>query len=99
MHQTTGTYVEDRRIDTCWEEYCVVGQGAIQTILAGKGMKQGVRTHLEMYQALLSLYLQSFFGENKDICLESLCYPGRLTFSLTSLLETMTGMILVRHLM
>ena len=65
-------YVEDSGIDICWEESGVFGEGAVHTILAGKHVKRGVCAHLENYQALLSLYCQSFFDKNKDMYVESL---------------------------
>ena len=72
MHRTVGAYVEDSGIDICWEESGVFGEGVVHTILAGKHMKRGVCAHLETYQALLSLYCQSFFDKNKDMYVESL---------------------------
>ena len=52
-------------IDTCWEESGIFGEGAVHTILGGKHVKRGVYAHVETYQALLSLYCQSFFEKSR----------------------------------
>ena len=78
MHRTIGAYIEDSGIDSSWEESGIFGEGAVNTILEGKHVKRGVCAHLVTFQALLALYSQSFFDDNKEIYLHCAKYADKL---------------------
>ena len=78
MHCTIGAYIEDSGIDSCWEESGIFGVGAVNAILEGKHVKRGICAHLVTIQALLTLYSQSCFDNNKEIYLHCLKYADNL---------------------